>query len=411
MKTRPAQSPAAPSVPSFGGLIGLKKSLPLPANPSQNKQGAPQIKRGTNVLGLTPSGEPQYSSSGSDEDDEDEDVDEEAMFAEVGSSLTFEHNGTVLSINSAADLAAWKKERAKNYPTRTRMAAKLEEKRRLGGERKRLLFEASRAIRTAKRPAFVVPPPESRLEKARKELAAQTEALAALRKQVAKSEAKIALARSTASDVQAAEALAQAEHLGLTTTVPDEAGSQDLPQHREEILIDLRQDDKHGDEVDEESAGSTSSESSSISSDSSDSDDDGPPEEASSKLSKDVPGTKKILCRDYVASGRCRDGDSCRFKHELPKRGTGTAYRENAQREQQEKDRRRKEENDLHDAKMMESRVTDRKTIFQRLLEQEHVGEDLLALQVIKALGKMDFFADSSPHVENAREPVVSPDQ
>ena len=35
----------------------------------------------------------------------------------------------------------------------------------------------------------------------------------------------------------------------------------------------------------------------------------------------------------------------------------------------------------------------DRKTIFQRLKEQEQEGEDRLALQVVKWLGKAGFFA------------------
>jgi hypothetical protein len=330
------------------------------------------------------------------------------MFAETGASLTFEHNGTVLSLNSAAELAAWKEERARNFPTQTRMAAKLEEKRQMGGERRRLLFEASKALRLARRPPKPLPPPASKLEKARKEFAAKTESLDTLRKSVAKGEARVALQKANAGDVQAAEAQAQAEAMGLSTTV-SVAGplpaSQDSPGQQHDGSMDEASGKIHDEQGEDESAQSSdSSESSVISSDSDDSDDNGPPEEASSKQSKDIPGTKNILCRDYVASGRCRDGDSCRFKHELPERGTGTAYREIAQKEQQEQERRRKAENDLHDAKLMESRAADRKTIFQRLVEQEHVGEDLLALQVIKALGKSRFFAESLTQILDVQE-------
>lgn len=390
-------------MPSFGGSIGFNKSLPLPVAPKQGVPRFQQTKRSSNVLGLTPKGEPQYSSSESD--DEDEDVDEEAMFAEAGSSLTFEHNGSVLSLNSAADLAAWKQERAKNYPTQIRMAAKLEEKRQLGGERNRLLFEASKALRMARRPVTIVLP-ESRLEKAKKEFAAQRESLATLQKQVSKSEARLALAKANASDIQAAEAQAQAEALGLSTVSPEQvSASADPPQHQQHAPMDGQQHEQKDNDLDNDSThSSSSSESSAISSDSSDSEDDAPPEEVSSKPSKELPGTKNILCRDYVASGRCRDGDSCRFKHELPERGSGNAYREIAQKEQQEKERRQKAQNDLHDAKLMESRTMDRKTIFQRLVEQEHVGEDLLALQVIKALGKMKFFAETPAHARPTQD-------
>jgi hypothetical protein len=104
---------------------------------------------------LTPGEEPHYSSSEHEADDQDadEDVDEEAMFAELGTKLTFEHNGSIIALSSPADLARWKSERLKNFPTRTRMAAKVDEKRAMGDMRKRLLFEAAGALRTGNRTA------------------------------------------------------------------------------------------------------------------------------------------------------------------------------------------------------------------------------------------------------------------
>jgi hypothetical protein len=102
-----------------------------------------------NALGLTPDEEPQYSPSEHETDDPgaDEDVDEEAMAAELGTKLNFEHNGTIISLSSPADLARWKSERLKNFPTRTRMAAKEDEKRAIGDMRKRLLVEAVAILR------------------------------------------------------------------------------------------------------------------------------------------------------------------------------------------------------------------------------------------------------------------------
>jgi hypothetical protein len=99
---------------------------------------------------LTPGEEPYYSSSEQELDDRDadEDVDEEAMAAELGTKLTFEHNGSIISLSSPADLARWKSERLKNFPTRTRMAAKVNEKRVMGDMRKKLLAEAAAVLRT-----------------------------------------------------------------------------------------------------------------------------------------------------------------------------------------------------------------------------------------------------------------------
>ena len=64
----------------------------------------------------------------------------------------------------------------------------------------------------------------------------------------------------------------------------------------------------------------------------SDSDDDAPDEAPSRRNGPDViPPPKrekpkkekpKRICRSFLASGRCSRGDSCRFRHELPERGS-----------------------------------------------------------------------------------------
>ncbi|SMQ46882.1 unnamed protein product [Zymoseptoria tritici ST99CH_3D7] len=376
-------TPVAPSVPSFGApIVPLKidRSSALPSN------AGPPKKRTTNVLGLTPAGEQQYSSSESDH--EDDEVDEEAMFAELGTTLTFEHNGTVLSLNSAADLAKWKKERSKNFPTKARTAMKMDEKRQIGGERRRLLVQASDALREARRPKEQPRKPkvqpevmkpsverisETKLEKAKRELSTQADRLEELRKKVAKSEALAVQLKAQ----KAARELTQANSPEAVAEADD----------REEKEGDSPAQDNN----DDEDANSSSSESSVISSDSSDSsdDDDEPPEQTSSKLPPVTSGTKQPLCTYYVASGQCRDGDACRFRHELPERGTGHAYRESQDHQQQQ---RRQPKRDPHAPP--ELATIDRKTIFQRMMDQEHGGEDQLALQVIKYLGRMNFFAE-----------------
>jgi hypothetical protein len=168
--------------------------------------------------------------------------------------------------------------------------------------------------------------------------------------------------------------------------------------HGEEVDLNDEEEDTKPEggeaEVDEDDEAETSSsESSVISSDSSDSSgDDGPPEQLTSKPPQPAPGTVKELCKFYVASGFCRDGDSCSFRHELPERGTGTAYREKQElQQQQQQQQRRQPKRDPYAP--VDLATIDRKTIFQRMLEQEHGGEDQLALQVIKYLGKANFFA------------------
>jgi hypothetical protein len=214
------------------------------------------------------------------------------------------------------------------------------------------------------------------LEKVKREFALQTERLEGLRKHVAKSEALAVKLKAQ----KAAKERSETRSSVATADAPLE----------EDLVNDQKQEDVQvaGDE--DAAAGSSSSpESSVISSDSSDSsdDDDEPPEQLTSKPPPEVPGAVKQLCSFYVASGRCRDGDACRFRHELPERGTGNAYRE-AQDQQQQ---RRQPKRDPHAPP--ELATIERKSIFQRMMEQEHGGEDQLALQVIKHLGKMNFFA------------------
>ena len=57
------------------------------------------------------------------------------------------------------------------------------------------------------------------------------------------------------------------------------------------------------------------------------------PEEAPSSRSKPerVPPPKrekpKSICRDFLKSGRCKKGNNCKFRHELPERGSGKNQR------------------------------------------------------------------------------------
>ncbi|KAI6806235.1 hypothetical protein KC332_g16570 [Hortaea werneckii] len=394
----------APSIPSFGAPILPPKPVPLTLEKRQSK-----TRNHSNALGLTPGDRQQQQQEDfSDEEGEDIEVDEEAMYAELGSKMTFEHNGVVLSLNSEADLAAWRDERRKKWPTKARMIEKDAEKRRIGEQRRRLL--ASAAVLAdddestePQRPhnqrggqkssaAFADEQyagvsalsshsttkdarPESALEKARRELAEQTKTLDQLRRNVAASEASLAKLRAendnenlVASDETVARYGPAALNPGDTKTGAEDSDDSDASS---EVL----------------------SESSVLTSDSEgvasgDDDDDGPPEEASTKApapayETDTGVVQLPRCRYYAASGYCRDGDSCRFRHEL-KPGVKPAPQPPVQ----------KQKRDPYQPKLDYSATAEKKTIYQRLLEQQEEEEDRLALQVIKHLGKTGFFGE-----------------
>ena len=104
--------------------------------------------------------------------------------------------------------------------------------------------------------------------------------------------------------------------------------------------------------------------------DSSDSDD--VPEEATSKREKSdtLPpkrGKPKNLCKYFMANGRCRSGASCKFKHELPERGSKIAKaKEGPSRREGRKERT---------------------SLYQRLVEQEKKNEEEAVLKATIHLG------------------------
>ncbi|KAK4507223.1 hypothetical protein PRZ48_000958 [Zasmidium cellare] len=397
-----AGPPTAPLIPSFGNPILSANNGAHIAQPP-----APQNKRGSNMLGLTPQDDnPQYSS-----DSDDDAIDEEAMYAELGSNLTFEHNGMVMTLNTAADLAAWKNERLKNFPTKQRLAAKAEEKRQIGEERKRLLTEASQALRAAKDAKHakarvkelnhheqqVTSQPEGELDEARRELAIQTARLDQLRKKVAKNEDGAArVVDQDASSQGATTAIVDGSPPQVDESTRDRSElhamdvediedlttamtSNELGAHGEDIISIA------GDVVDGSVTASQASPPASSLSEKDGSDDDGPPEETTSSR-KGPFQQKRRVCKYFAASGSCRDGDMCGFKHELDPRAASSLARE-----QQRRENYAGRHND--DGEEEDPPSSKRKNIFDRLLEQEQGQEDKLALQVIRYLGQMGLFA------------------
>jgi len=400
----------APAVPSFGAPVLPNTSTSAPARPAvnpQRDQTTSRPKPPSRTLGLTPKDgtEPDVLS-----ESEDEDIDEEAQFAELGTKLTFEHNGEVMTLNNEADLAAWKAERRKQFPTSDRVSQKESEMWRIGEERKRLLAAVARLHQA---------PRTRKSELKTRSLHEQAKGEDATGSLQLDTQAE-GLPEQKGIDVAPRIEEIRSQH-ETSTTVNDELTAQDDPMDaqndgeladadpvvsREQALGLLNPEQRTHkalpgiamDETDEESdaeaeagAGAVAAPdvevetAPDVEADSA-SDDDGPPEQTSSKprpsAASDAP---RPVCRYFSASGRCRDGDTCRFRHELSSKAP-SARPAQPQPERPAYDRY---------APKLDPKTNDRKSIFERLVEQEEQGDDRLALQVIKALGQAGFFKDS----------------
>jgi hypothetical protein len=110
--SKPPRAKAAvpPQIPSFGF------SLPPPVVVKPDNK-----KRKAN-LGLSKAPLPVESS-------DEEDIDEEAVYQEKlkGGGFAFEHGGEMISIRTGAEVAAWIKDRRKHFPTQQRIMEKADE--------------------------------------------------------------------------------------------------------------------------------------------------------------------------------------------------------------------------------------------------------------------------------------------
>lgn len=408
----------APSIPSFGAPI-------LPPTPSaaanrpsvqaQQNSAAKRTQAASKGLGLTPKegAEAEYPS----ESEDDDEVDEEAQYAELGTKLTFEHNGEVMTLNNEADLAAWKEERRKQYPTSNRVSEKEIEALRIGEERKRLLAAVARlhqaprnrnmevktrSLREPPKPSGEFATPmllDESMEDSRAHGAEEPATIGSgiVEMEDAPNASPTATAETTKGDSSAVpQVVATQSAFGDTTSQrettpskPELTGRAALPG----INMDDTDDESIAEAatVEEVVDGAAPVESAAESSDD-DSDDDGPPEQASSKPRLPVASdAQRPLCRYYSASGRCRDGDSCRYRHELSSKAP-SARPLIPQPDKPAFDRF---------APKLDPKTNDRKSIFERLVEQEEQGDDRLALQVIKALGQAGFFNEPEMEVNS----------
>jgi hypothetical protein len=105
-----AKAAVPPPIPSFGF------SLPPPVVVK------PDVKKRAANLGLSQKPKPEESS-------DEEDVDEEVVYQEKlkGGGFAFEHEGEMIAIRTGAEVAAWIKDRRKNFPTQERIMEKADE--------------------------------------------------------------------------------------------------------------------------------------------------------------------------------------------------------------------------------------------------------------------------------------------
>ncbi|KAF1842761.1 uncharacterized protein K460DRAFT_255030, partial [Cucurbitaria berberidis CBS 394.84] len=333
--TKPPRAKAAvpPPVPSFGFSLPTP-SVVRPLTISKGKAKTDAKKRKVN-LGLTKHPLPEESS-------DEEDIDEEAKYAEklAGGGFAFEHEGEQISIRTAAEVAAWIKDRRKNFPTQKRILEKAEVAamkrmseldflRKLKGKAPK-----SETSTQQDKPAKIRDERKPNKKKTDDDMRRQAE-LAALRRKLHES-------------MLAKNAKSSTVDLGLGYDSETESDSESS--------------------VLSESSVASSSEESSDESESESDESDEAPEATSSKvgpppinvprpapppaLPRPVPGKPKV-CSDWERHGRCSYSNKCKFEHP------------------------RKEEKRIG--------------LFEMMVEQELVKADETALDAIKYLGQHGF--------------------
>lgn len=318
---KPSSAPkvqVAPAVPGFGAPLLPQK------HPALLSSGGGIKQRSSTGLGLIPQDYGSPDNSDQDEDEDEEEVDEEAALSALQNGpLSFEFNGELSTLSSAADIAEWIEERKKRWPSKRRVEEKeleiqsrMEERRRIEQETRAAIASASggeyqpverrddRQQRQLRKPATdrrAKHNEGSTLEDTQKELALQMQKVEELQKLLAeKGQGQGQPTTGTAEqDVDTTE---QHEQAASTDSV-------DIDQSLETSNPDGPTDDQHL----------------------SDSDSDAPPEQTSSKPSQPIrvppPSASSKTqpkqqqaeakqCISFLNQGRCKFGNKCRYKHD-----------------------------------------------------------------------------------------------
>ncbi|PSK55729.1 hypothetical protein B9Z65_4607 [Elsinoe australis] len=355
----PQKAAVAPSVPSFGAPLPFSMSTTSPVSSVAPEGGQSKASNG-NSLGLTP-GEGSQTYAGSDDSEEDDELDEEAAFRKVcGEKLKFEHNGEIITLDTVADFQAWENERKQLFPTERRKEQKRQERFARIEERRRIEHETAMALNDPPR----VEHRHLHAAKGRADvkgpISQESDRAQVLNDQLAQ-HASQQIAIPTTNNSYPLD----------TNTVNDEQTNQRTKELRADISQDTVDEQEHEPgvrmpsservpQIEDEGSASDASDSSA-------------PEIMTSKVTSEAPGVHVALakrpCHFFQSTGKCRFGKRCNFEH----------VRDQSMPRPPMKEPRRRDGTEA------------RKTLYQRLLEQEEDAENRLALQAIKYLGNMGF--------------------
>lgn len=213
----------------------------------------------------------------------------------------------------------------------------------------------------------------------------------------------------------------------LTPTSQPSIPDTDQPSHTLELSADYvlsaasndrRLIDKSTEEADvsdDDSVSSSLSDDSSETS-SSDDDDDSTSSEGSSSSSDDAPETApskregpvrvpppkrenpkakaKDICRSFLKNGRCRRGESCRYRHELPEKGSASRPERKVKTSEMKKERKGLYQR-VSDAQLQYGSPT---VDMKQLVDQEKEQEDQQVLAAIVQLGEQGLLAPPPEH-------------
>lgn len=328
-----AKCKAAPEIPSFGFTLPPTPISRLPASSKPNPS-LHQKKSKVN-LGLT-NREEEYESN------DEEEVDEEAAFVAKCKveGIMFQHNGESISLQTQAEVAAWIKDRRRQFPTQKRIVQKAEE----AAAKRASELEFLRKItgKPARRKASVQHDSISHLAQTKKSSAKPKADLEGLRKKVQ-------------------ESMAKKDEVPFKPQIKPKALDLGLG-----YASDTASDSDDSSELSDSSVISSLSESSADSdSDSGANDSDAPPAAQSSKvpiapvavppppstLVLPQPKQKINICSNWKKNGKCKYAQYCKYPH--PKEGKAN-----------------------------------RVGLYERMVEQELEKGDRLALDAIKFLGR-----------------------
>lgn len=331
----PARSAIPPAVPSFGAPFSFSRPGQSPAATSSTSG------LGSKAPGSSPGhGLPAPFADDSSDSESEDDADEEETFRDIaGEALKFEHDGEIIVLETLADLRAWQDERKTKFPTNRRIEQRDVERHARMEERRRIERETA---------AF---------------FGYQTR-----------------YARDAAATGRQDNRPLTGSRTDEPTSGPEQPSikniiSQNSPsaQHEATTTMPTTQPAALG------LAGYASSSSRSPSpspsnSSASASSDSGPELQSSKTLPADLPSRR--ICRNFSAPGGCRYGSRCTFEH-VGEPGRPLPPRNREKREVKQ--------------------GRERKTLYQRLVEQEQMAENRLALMAIRYLGDKGFFREMAP--------------